>query len=426
MLLIVACTVIGLHWSSSPHLPLTSCHTHSSSHAPPTPHPMPNPPLTPCPTHLSSANSEHLSFEASSLYPNRKCSGNDTWKFCDLVLCPPNCTFDDVSYSFSVECPVQGYPPYKSISWDLARWEHLRPCVSFSNGNRTATFRAAKEFVELQHTKLKCIAHNGLDMLTGTRTVDLPSFINSGLRDLFAEPLQMQTAGPVELSPFGNASFVCASKSYDVYRVCKVEYTMLTLVQRCAASGLAASTTCCTVGRYLSPNCSSGLHAEVHSGRAWHRLRHERDYVTAGALPVPSVQRFGERLSVHWRPHPSGPATKQHRGHTSLNAKHEHPFLSATHVYVLVSCVCEYDRCAAGCAGCAGCGCRCGLLQGSEEALVHIRCRGSALSAAQLNPLQHGEQHRSRVGPHHELCGAAYARGRQPAARRWEGWHRTS
>ena len=256
MLLIVACTVIGLHWSSSPSL------TPHAPHAQPTPHPMPHPLLTPCPTHLSSANSEHLSFEASSLYPTRKCSGNDTRKFCDLVLCPPNCTFDDVSYSFSVECPVQGYPPYKSISWDLARWEHLRPCVSFSNGNRTATFRAAKEFVELQHTKLKCIAHNGLDMLTGTRTVDSPSFINSGLRDLFAEPLQMQTAGPVELSPFGNASFVCASKSYDVYRVCKVEYTMLTLVQRCAASGLAASTTCCTVGRYLS-NCSSGLHAEV-------------------------------------------------------------------------------------------------------------------------------------------------------------------
>ena len=159
---------------------------------------------------------------------------------------------------------MQGYPPYKSISWDLASWEHLRPCVSFSNGNRTATFRAAKEFTSLQRISLKCIAHNGLDMLTGTRTVNPPSFIdNNDLRDLFAEPLQMQTAGPVELNPFVNASFVCASKSYDVYRVCKVEYTMLTLVQRCAASGLAASTTCCTVGRYRRPNCSSGLHAEV-------------------------------------------------------------------------------------------------------------------------------------------------------------------
>ncbi len=217
---------------------------------------------------LPSANSEHLNFEASSLYdpslyPTRKCTGNDTWKFCDLILCTPNCTVDDVSYSFSVECPVQGYPPYKSISWDLTSWEYLRPCVSFSNGNRTATFRAAKEFGELHsHISLQCIAHNEIDMLTGTRTVDPQSFIdNNDLRDLFAEPLQMQTTGPVELSPFGNASFVCASKSYDVYRVCKVEYTMLTLVQRCAASGLAANTTCCTVGRYLSPNCSSGLHA---------------------------------------------------------------------------------------------------------------------------------------------------------------------
>ena len=160
---------------------------------------------------------------------------------------------------------MQGYPPYKTISWNLASWEYLRPCVSFSNGNRTATFRAAKEFVELQHNRLKCIAHNGLDMLTGTRTVDPPSFIDSGVRDLFAEPLQMQTAGPVERNPFGNASFVCASKRYDVYRVCKVEYTMLTLVQQCAASGLAASTSCCTVGRYLSPNCSSGLQAQVLS-----------------------------------------------------------------------------------------------------------------------------------------------------------------
>ena len=253
----------------SPHAPPTPPHAPPtphpmphppSPHAPPNPHPMPHPTLTP----------EHLSFEASSLYdpnnnPDRKCSGNDTWKFCDLIFCPPNCTVDDVSYSFSVECPVQGYPPYKSISWDLARWEHLRPCVSFSNGNRTATFRAAKEFTSLQRISLKCIAHNGLDMLTGTRTVNPPSFIDyNDLRDLFAEPLQMQTAGPVERNPFGNASFVCASKSYDVYRVCKVEYTMLTLVQRCAASGLAASTTCCTVERYLS-NCSSGLQAEVHS-----------------------------------------------------------------------------------------------------------------------------------------------------------------
>ena len=160
---------------------------------------------------------------------------------------------------------MQGYPPYKTISWNLTSWEHLRPCASFSNGNRTATFRAAKEFVELQRNRLKCIAHNGLDMLTGTRTVDPPSFIDSGVRDLFAEPLQMQTAGPVERNPFGNASFVCAAKSYDVYRVCKVEYTMLTLVQRCAASGLAASASCCTVGRDLSPNCSSGLQAQVLS-----------------------------------------------------------------------------------------------------------------------------------------------------------------
>ena len=160
---------------------------------------------------------------------------------------------------------MQGYPPYKTISWNLTSWEYLRPCVSFSNGNRTATFRAAKEFIELQRNSLKCIAHNGLDMLTGTRTVDPQSFINSDVRDLFPEPLQMQTAGPVEHNPFGNASFVCASKSYDVYRVCKVEYTTLTLVQRCAASGLAASATCCTVGRYLSPNCSSGLQVQVLS-----------------------------------------------------------------------------------------------------------------------------------------------------------------
>ena len=154
---------------------------------------------------------------------------------------------------------MQGYPPYKTISWDLANWEHLRPCVSFSNGNRTATFRAAKEFVELQRNSLKCIAHNGLDMLTGTRLVDPPSFIDkNAVRDLFAEPLQMQTAGPVERNPFGNASFVCASKSYDVYRVCKVEYTMLTLVQRCAASGLAASATCCTVGMISVSNDTSG------------------------------------------------------------------------------------------------------------------------------------------------------------------------
>ena len=181
------------------------------------------------------------------------------------MLCGQNCTVDTDSYSFSVECPVQGYPPYKTISWDLTSWEYLRPCVSFSNGNRTATFRAAKEFTKLQHNRLKCIAHNGLDMLTGTRTVDPQAFIdNKDLRDLFAEPLQMQTAGPVERNPFGNASFVCASKSYDVYRVCKVEYTMLTLVQRCAASGLAASTTCCTVGRYYT-NCSSGLQAQVLS-----------------------------------------------------------------------------------------------------------------------------------------------------------------
>ena len=158
---------------------------------------------------------------------------------------------------------MQGYPPYKTISWNLTNWEYLRPCVSFSNGNRTATFRAAKEFTKLQRNSLKCTAHNGIDMLTGTRLVDPQAFIDSGVRDLFAEPLQMQTAGPVERNPFGNASFVCASKSYDYYRVCKVEYTMLTLVQRCAASGLAASTTCCTVGRYLSPNCSSGLQAQT-------------------------------------------------------------------------------------------------------------------------------------------------------------------
>ena len=80
---------------------------HPSPHAPPTPHPMPH--------LLPSANSEHLNFEASSLYdpslyPTRKCTGNDTWKFCDLILCTPDCTVDDVSYSFSVECPVQGYP----------------------------------------------------------------------------------------------------------------------------------------------------------------------------------------------------------------------------------------------------------------------------------------------------------------------------
>ena len=236
-----------------PHPLLTPCLTHSSPHAPPTY------------TLLPSANSEHLSFEASSLYPNSQCSGNDTLKYCDLLHCPPNCTVDTDSYSFSVECPVQGYPPYKTISWDLTSWEYLRPCVSFSNGNRTATFRAAKEFTNLQRNSLKCIAHNGLDMLTGTRSVEPRSFIDSGVRDLFAEPLQMQTAGPVERNPFGNASFVCAAKSYDVYRVCKVEYTMLTLVQQCAASGLAASTTCCTVGRYLSPNCSSGLQAQVLS-----------------------------------------------------------------------------------------------------------------------------------------------------------------
>ena len=168
---------------------------------------------------------------------------------------------------------MQGYPPYKTISWNLTSWEHLRPCVSFSNGNRTATFRAAKEFIDLQHNSLKCIAHNGLDMLTGTRLVDPPSFIDSGVRDLFAEPLQMQTAGPVERNPFGNASFVCAAKRYDVYRVCKVEYTMLTLVQQCAASGLAASATCCTVERYLSPNCSSGLQAQAH----W--VEHDTVYV---------------------------------------------------------------------------------------------------------------------------------------------------
>ena len=160
---------------------------------------------------------------------------------------------------------MQGYPPYKTISWDLISWEYLRPCVSFSNGNRTATFWAAKEFIELQRNRLKCIAHNGLDMLTGTRTVDPQSFIDSGVRDLFAEPLQMQTAGPVERNPFGNAFFVCAAKGYDVYRVCKVEYTMLTLVQRCAASGLAASASCCTVGRDHSPNCSPGLQAQVLS-----------------------------------------------------------------------------------------------------------------------------------------------------------------
>ena len=168
---------------------------------------------------------------------------------------------------------MQGYPPYKTISWNLTSWEYLRPCVSFSNGNRTATFRAAKEFIELQRNSLKCIAHNGLDMLTGTRLVDPPSFINSGVRDLFAEPLQMQTAGPVERNPFGNASFVCAAKSYDVYRVCKVEYTTLTLVQRCAASDLAASATCCTVGRDLSSNCSSGLQAQVLS------VEHDTVYV---------------------------------------------------------------------------------------------------------------------------------------------------
>ena len=236
---------------------------------------MPHPLLTPCPptyTLLPSANSEHLSFEASSLYNNSQCSGTDTGKVCDLIICPPNCTVDTDSYSFSVECPVQGYPPYKTISWNLTSWEHLRPCVSFSNGNRTATFRAAKEFVKLQHNCLKCTAHNGLDMLTGTRTVD-PQAFNSGIQNLFAEPLQMQTAGPVERNPFGNASFVCASKSYDVYRVCKVEYTMLTLVQRCVASGLAASATCCTVGKYLSPNCSSGLQAQVLS------VEHDTVYV---------------------------------------------------------------------------------------------------------------------------------------------------
>ena len=159
---------------------------------------------------------------------------------------------------------MQGYPPYKTISWDLASWEYLRPCVSFSNGNRTATFRAAKKFTSSPSIRLKCIAHNGIDMLTGTRTVDPISYIDyKDFRDLFAEPLQMQTAGPVELNPFTNASFVCASKSYDVYRVCKVEYTMLTLVQRCAASGLAASASCCTVGRRHPPNCSSGLQAHV-------------------------------------------------------------------------------------------------------------------------------------------------------------------
>ena len=308
MLLIVASTVIGLHLGlllthpptpshSSPHAPptphpmllplLTPCSSHSSPHAPPTlphapptPHSMPHPPLNPCPTHSSPpalCHSEHLTFEASSLYdpikyPDRKCSGNDARKFCDLMLCPPNCKLDTDSHSFSVECPVQGYPPYKTISWnltsrDLANWEHLRPCVSFSNGNRTATFRAAKEFVELKRVSLKCIAHNGIDMLTGTRLVDpqSPSFIDYTMRDVFAEPLQMQTAGPVERNPFGNASFVCVSKSYDAYRVCKVEYTTLTLVQRCAASGLAASATCCTVDRYRSPNCSSGLQAQVLS-----------------------------------------------------------------------------------------------------------------------------------------------------------------
>ena len=246
--------------------------THSSHHAPLTPQPNPHPLFTQSPptyTLLPSATLEHLSFEASSLYdpiryPTRRCSGNDTWKLCDLIICRPNCTVDTDSYSFSVECPVQGYPPYKTISWNLAHWEYLRPCVSFSNGNRTATFRAAKEFTKLQRNSLKCIAHNGLDMLTGTRLVDPPSFIDkNAVRDLFAEPLQMQTAGPVERNPFGNASFVCASKSYDVYRVCKVEYTTLTLVQRCAASGLAASASCCTVGRYLSPNCSSGLQAQA-------------------------------------------------------------------------------------------------------------------------------------------------------------------
>ena len=221
------------------------------------------------------SNSEHLSFEPSSLeHPTDQCSGKDTLKYCDLILCTPNCTVDTDSYSFSVECPVQGYPPYKTISWNLTSWEYLRPCVSFSNGNRTATFRVAKEFVELQHNSLKCIAHNGLDMLTGTRTVDPQSFIDyNAVRDLFAEPLQMQTAGPVERNPFGNASFVCASKSYDDYRVCKVEYTMLTLVQRCAASGLAASASCCTVGRYLSSNCSSGLQAQVLS------VEHDTIYV---------------------------------------------------------------------------------------------------------------------------------------------------
>ena len=168
---------------------------------------------------------------------------------------------------------MQGYPPYKIISWDLASWEYLRPCVSFSNGNRTATFRAAKEFTKLQRIKLKCIVHNRLDMLTGTRTVDPHSLIDNGVRDLFAEPLQMQTAGPVERNPFGNASFVCAAKSYDVYRVCKVEYTTLTLVQRCAASGLAASATCCTVDRYHSPKYSSGLQAQVLS------VEHDTIYV---------------------------------------------------------------------------------------------------------------------------------------------------
>ena len=245
---------MGNYTVTLPHPLLTPCLTHSSPHAPPTY------------TLLPSANSEHLSFEASSLNPKRQCSGNDTWKSCDLIICPPNCTVDTDSHSFSVECPVQGYPPYKTISWNLTSWEYLRPCVSFSNGNRTAIFRAAKEFVKLQHNCLKCTAHNGIDTLTGTRTVDLQSFIDSSyVRDLFAEPLQMQTAGPVERNPFGNASFVCASKSYDVYRVCKVEYTVLTLVQQCAASGLAASATCCTVGRYLSPNCSSGLQAQVLS-----------------------------------------------------------------------------------------------------------------------------------------------------------------
>ena len=123
------------------------------------------------------------------------------------------------------------------------------------------TFRVAKEFnIANRDVIIRCTASNELGTLTGKRKVDPNAHLRNELEEFFAEPLQMQTAGKVELSALHhNASFVCASKGYSNYQVCSVSYSTLTVVERCTDSDLSASTTCCAVNRYGLPsgNCSS-------------------------------------------------------------------------------------------------------------------------------------------------------------------------